>query len=66
MVIAFKLFIGFFVIYYIIFFITLIYISIIEEWCCANRIPFWYNNLKERYTRITRYILVPNNDDDNV
>lgn len=67
MFIIFNLFIGFLIIYYIIFFITLIYISIIEEWCCPNRIPYWYNRLHDKYQGNRGYNVVLNNPyDDSV
>lgn len=49
---VFDCYIGFFIIYYFVFLISLIYISIIEEWCCKNRIPEWYiysKRLVEQY-----------------
>lgn len=45
----FHIYIGFFVIYYIVFLITLIYFAIEEEWCCKNRLPLWRDQLKEKY-----------------
>ena len=38
----FYCYLGFFVIYYFVFLVSLIYIAVIEEWCCKNRIPEWY------------------------
>lgn len=38
----FYCYLGFFVIYYFVFLVSLIYIAVIEEWCCKNRIPRWY------------------------
>ncbi len=55
----------FFGLYYIVFFITLIYYIIQEEWFCKNRLPEWkekivhsYLNWKERhkYQKIDDYV----------
>jgi len=46
-----TLYFGFFIIYYIIFFIILTYTAIIEEWCCTNHIPRWYEKIKELINR---------------
>ena len=44
----FYIYVGFFVIYYIIFLITFIYFATVEEWCCKNRIPLWSDKLKQK------------------
>jgi len=39
---------GFFIIYDIIFIICCIYLAIIEEWCCENKIPFFVQKCKNQ------------------
>ncbi len=45
------LYFGFFVIYYIIFFIALVYTAITENWCCINPFPRWCEKIKEFINR---------------
>ncbi len=46
----------FFAIYYIVFFITLIYYMIEEEWFCKNYLPELRENIKEKITNTYLYI----------
>lgn len=43
-----SLYLGFFLIYYIVFFTYLIYAIIVEEWFCKNYLLILYNKLKDK------------------
>ena len=48
---------SFFGIYYFIFIVCLIYFMIAEEWFCRNRLPGWWDKIKQNISRCYLYII---------
>ena len=45
--IIFTFYLWCFILYYASFILTMLYTAIIEEWCCRNRFPEYYQKIRE-------------------
>lgn len=58
MFLVFQIFFILYGLYCFTFCSIVIYTTIIEEWCCPNRIPYWIKNIRRDYQPINEELEV--------